>query len=221
MNYINENINSINALLPKNVKLIAVSKTHGAEVVLKAYEAGQRVFGENKVQELVPKYEALPKDIEWHLIGHLQKNKVKYIAPFVSLIHSVDSIELLEEINKQAVKCSKVVSCLFQIHIAQEETKFGLNEEELMSLINNGDIEKLKNIKILGLMGMATNTTDSTLISKEFEYINSLFNKLKNYNLPPNMNMTELSIGMSSDFKIAVEHGATMVRVGSLIFGNR
>lgn len=221
MNYINENINSINALLSKNVKLIAVSKTHDAEVVLKAYEAGQRVFGENKVQELVPKYEALPKDIEWHLIGHLQKNKVKYIAPFVSLIHSVDSHELLEEINKQAVKCSRVVSCLLQIHIAQEETKFGLNEEELMSLINNGDIEKLKNIKILGLMGMATNTTDSTLISKEFEYINSLFNKLKNYNLPPNMNMTELSIGMSSDFKIAVEHGATMVRVGSLIFGNR
>jgi PLP dependent protein len=203
-----------------NCKLIAVSKTHPTEKILEAYEADQRVFGENKVQEMVAKWEVLPKDIEWHLIGHLQTNKVKYIAHFVSLIHSVDSQKLLEEINKQGKKANQKINCLLQIHIAEEETKFGLDEKELMSLLDGRILSTLDHITIKGLMGIATLTKDQNQIIKEFKRLKNIFDSVKpRMPLPEAFN--ELSMGMSSDYKIAMEQGSTMVRIGTAIFGDR
>jgi pyridoxal phosphate enzyme (YggS family) len=202
-------------------RLIAVSKTQPIEKVYEAYEAGQRLFGENKAQEMASKYEALPKDIEWHMIGHLQTNKVKYIAPFVSLIHSVDSIKLLEEINKQAKKSNRKIRCLLQVYIAHEETKFGLDPEEVIELANQNLSNAYPNLEITGLMGMATFTDNQEQIRNEFRRIRTLFDQLKSRTLPATMQMTELSIGMSADYKIALEEGSTLVRVGTAIFGER
>lgn len=203
--------------LPKDISLVAVSKTKTNAEILQAYEAGQRIFGENKVQELVPKWNELPKDIEWHMVGHMQSNKVKYIGEFVSLIHSVDSLKLLKEINKQGLKNDRKINCLLQIHIALEQTKFGLNEAELFELIESEQFGNLNNVTIKGLMGMATFTDDKEQIRKEFTYLNSVYLKLKN-KIPE---ADVLSMGMSGDYKIAIEEGSTMVRIGSSIFGVR
>lgn len=205
----------------KNAQLIAVSKTKPNESILELYNIGQRLFGENKVQELTAKKEALPKDIEWHLIGHLQSNKVKYIAPFVALIHSVDSINLLQEINRQAQKNNRTINCLLQMHIAEEETKFGLNEMELKELLSGDTYQELQNIRICGLMGMATNTTNETQIAKEFAHLKNVFDKTKMEFFSDAPVFKELSMGMSSDYKIALQKGATLIRVGSVIFGER
>jgi len=201
-------------------KLIAVSKTHSAEKVTEAYQAGQLIFGENKVQEMVAKWEVLPKDIEWHLIGHLQTNKVKFVVPFVSLIHSVDSQKLLEEINKQAKKVNRKINCLLQVHIAKEETKFGFSEQELIALFNSNVFPSLDSISIKGLMGMATLTSDSNQIREEFKQLKMLFNKIKSMSIP-GLDMRELSMGMSADYKLAIAEGSTMVRIGTAIFGDR
>jgi PLP dependent protein len=217
--------NNINAIIAElsgtSCQLIAVSKTQPIERLQEAYDAGQRIFGENKAQELASKYEALPKDIEWHMIGHLQTNKVKYIAPFVSLIHSIDSIKLLEEVDKQAKKANRKISCLLQIHIAKEETKFGFDLDEIKELINSETLTNFSNVEIKGLMGMATFTENQEQIRNEFAVINNLFQSLKSQTLPANVEMKELSIGMSSDYKIAIEAGSTLVRVGTAIFGVR
>lgn len=199
--------------------LVAVSKTKPAEDILELYNLGQRDFGENYVQELVGKYEQLPKDIRWHYIGHLQSNKVKYIAPFVHLIHGVDSLSLLKEINKQALKNNRIIDCLLQIHIAKEETKFGLDSHELDALLT-GDLSQLKNICITGLMGMASFSNNMDLVRAEFKYLKSLFDK---YAVLPaaHCQLQTLSMGMSADYKIAIEEGSNMVRVGSLLFGTR
>ncbi len=207
--------------LPPHCELIAVSKTHPVEVILEAYQAGQRKFGENKVQELVPKAEALPRDIEWHMIGHLQSNKVKYIAPFIHLIHSIDSLKLLEEVDKQGRKNNRVISCLLQVHIAREETKFGFSEEEILELLSKAAFDQLVNVKILGLMGMATFTENKTQVASEFRSLRSLFDKLRQHSLPKNMEMKELSMGMSNDYREAIENGSTFIRVGTAIFGTR
>jgi pyridoxal phosphate enzyme (YggS family) len=218
---IKNNLTNLHQTLPEGCRLIAVSKTQPISAIEEAYGAGQRRFGENKVQELAPKYEALPKDIEWHMIGHLQSNKVKYIAPFVYLIHAVDSIKLLEEINKQAIRCGRTIQCLLQVHIAEEESKFGFSREELMDVIQTEAISQLTSVKIIGLMGMATFTDNETQVKKEFASLQKLFVELKNKSLPPNMEMKELSMGMSGDYKIAIEEGSTMIRVGTAIFGQR
>ncbi len=202
-------------------KLIAVSKTQPIEKIREAYEAGHRIFGENKAQEMTAKYQSLPKDIEWHMIGHLQSNKVKYIARFVALIHSVDSIKLLEEIDKQGKKAGRIIPCLIQVHIAREETKFGFDADEVVSLLSGSSLLELKNIEIKGLMGMATFTENEDLIRKEFRSLKILFSDLKEHKLPTNMRMEELSMGMSSDYKIAVQEGSTYVRIGTAIFGER
>lgn len=208
-------------LSPFSCKLIAISKTQPAEKIMEAYHEGQRRFGENKVQEMCNKYEQLPKDIEWHLVGHLQRNKVKYIASFVSLIHAVDSLKLLEEINKQAVKHNRVINCLLQVHIAKEETKFGFSEDELLSLISQPEPGELKNIQVIGLMGMATFTDDLAQVKTEFKNLKTLFDKINELNQHHNISMKELSMGMSGDYKIALEEGSTMVRIGTTIFGER
>jgi PLP dependent protein len=218
---IKNNINNIRQTIPANVQLIAVSKTNPIEKIKEAYDAGQRVFGENKVQELTPKYEALPKDIEWHMIGHMQSNKVKYIAPFAHLIHAVDSTSLLDEINKQARKVNRKLSCLLQLHIAKEESKFGFSEEEVIDLLQSAAVAHWENITVEGLMGMATFTEDEQQIRSEFRGLKSFFEKLKSEKLPRQFQMKELSMGMSSDYKIAIEEGSTMIRVGSAIFGER
>lgn len=214
-------LQKVKSIIPLHVKLVAISKTHPVEVVMEAYNAGQRVFGENKVQEMVSKYEAMPKDIEWHLVGHLQTNKVKNIAPFVSLIHSVDSLKLLTVIDKEAEKVNRVIDCLLQIHIAMEETKFGLSAEELNELLSSPEFKKLKNIRIVGLMGMATFTDNVGHIRSEFKSLSDLFKKVKENYFSQNDYFKELSMGMSSDYSIAIEEGSTMVRVGSSIFGYR
>lgn len=217
---IKNNINNLVQNLPAGCKLIAVSKTNPVEKIQEAYDAGQRRFAENKVQELVPKHDALPKDIEWHMIGHLQSNKVKYIVPFVHLIHSVDSGKLLEEINKQAKRINRVIPCLLQVHIAEEETKFGFSEKEVLMLIGGDDFKQLQHITVVGLMGMATLTADSNQIKKEFKGLRLLFEKIRS-SPPTGVEMKELSTGMSSDYKIAVAEGSTMIRVGTAIFGER
>lgn len=204
-----------------NVKLIAVSKTKSNEEILEAYHAGQRIFGENQVQELVEKQETLPKDIEWHLIGHLQSNKVKYIAPFINLIHSVDSLKLLLEINKQALKNNRVIDCLLQIHIADEDTKFGLDFDEVIELLRSDEFIELKNIRITGLMGIATNTENEKLIKEEFYELKTLFDGIKLSYFRKEDSFKELSIGMSADYMVAIGQGSTMVRIGSDIFGKR
>jgi hypothetical protein len=218
---IESNISTLKKQLPTQCRLIAVSKTHPVEKIQEAYNTGHRVFGENKVQELVPKYEALPKDIEWHLIGHLQSNKVKYIASFVGLIHSVDSLKLLEEINKQGMKVNRVIPCLLQLHIAEEESKFGFSEQELFDMLGNTTFRNFKNVRIQGLMGMATFTDNKDQIRKEFKTLRSIFEKLKTAALPSHVEMRELSMGMSSDYNIAIEEGSTLIRVGTAIFGQR
>ena len=203
--------------LPKEVILVAVSKTKSNEEIMEAYKAGQRIFGENKIQEMALKWSELPKDIEWHMIGHVQTNKVKYMGEFVSLIHGVDSLKLLKEINKQALKHNRKINCLLQMHIAQEQTKFGLNEAELFEIIGSDEFVNLKNVNVKGLMGMATFTDNEEQIHKEFSYLNSIYSKLKNR--MPDVNV--LSMGMSGDYKIAIQKGSTMVRIGSSIFGIR
>jgi len=203
------------------VQLVAVSKTKPNEDIMQAYEAGQRVFGENLVQELVEKYESLPKDIEWHLIGHLQTNKVKYIAPFVTLIHAVDSLKLLKEIDKQAAKNKRVIDCLLQVHIAEEDTKFGFDHAELIEMLRDEEFLALKHVNIRGLMGIATNTENEKEIKEEFYELKSLYDGIKASFYRKNESFDTLSMGMSSDYKLAIEKGATMIRVGSTIFGKR
>ncbi|HNO71737.1 MAG TPA: YggS family pyridoxal phosphate-dependent enzyme [Bacteroidia bacterium] len=212
-----ENLIRIKKKLPASVQLIAVSKTYPVSTILETYNAGHNVYGENKVQELTEKYYALPKDIQWHLIGHLQSNKVKYIAPFVTLIHSVDSIKLLEEIDKQAKKNHRVINCLLQIYIAKEETKFGLSFEEAEALLTSDAFNKFTNCNVIGLMGMATNTENQEQIRNEFRSLKNFFDRLKK----KHNKISILSMGMSSDYMIAIEEGSTMIRVGSTIFGNR
>tara|TARA_R110002051_G_scaffold128222_2_gene201876 strand:- start:546 stop:1205 length:660 start_codon:yes stop_codon:yes gene_type:complete len=214
---IKENIQEILATIPKSVTLVAVSKTKPEEDLQEAYDAGQRVFGENKIQEMTQKWENLPKDIQWHMIGHVQTNKVKYMAEYVSLVHGVDSLKLLKEINKQAKKHDRVVDCLLQMHIAEEDTKFGLDETELKDLLSSEMFGKLKNVKVVGLMGMATFTDDKNQIRREFKQLKSHFERLKE-TLP---NIDTLSMGMSGDYQIAIEEGSTMIRIGSSIFGER
>lgn len=214
---ITENLASIKKTIPERVTLVAVSKTKPNEALLEAYEAGQRVFGENKVQEMVQKWETLPKDIKWHMIGHVQRNKVKYMAPFVSLIHGVDSFRLLKEINKQAEKHDRVIDCLLQMHIAKEETKFGLDDEELEALLTDSEFSNLRNVRIVGLMGMATFTDNQDQIQSEFAYLKSKYDWVAKQ-LPE---ISTLSMGMSGDYAIAIDEGSTMVRIGSSIFGSR
>ncbi len=206
----------------KDAKLIAVSKTHPAHMIEEAYKAGQADFGENKVQEMVEKAEQLPKDIHWHLIGHLQRNKVKYIAPFVHLIHSVDSFKLLREVEKEAKKANRIISCLLQVHIAKESSKFGFDEQELIEMLANPEFIALQNVQIDGLMGMATFSDDEDLIRREFKSLKTLSLKIASeYSHIPFLQVKELSMGMSSDYSIALEEGSTMVRIGSAIFGER
>ena len=204
-----------------NVKLIAVSKTKTADQIMEAYQAGQREFGENQVQELVEIQESLPKDINWHLIGHLQSNKVKNIAPFINLIHSVDSLKLLQEINKQALKNSRVIDCLLQIYIADEATKFGLDFDEVIELLRSEEFKQMKNIRITGLMGIASNTESIKQVQEEFYELSIWMKGLKQSYFANKDYFNEISMGMSSDYKIAIEHGSTMVRLGSTIFGKR
>ncbi|MGV3588847.1 MAG: YggS family pyridoxal phosphate-dependent enzyme [Adhaeribacter sp.] len=204
-----------------NCRLIAVSKTQPNEAILEAYEAGQKVFGENKVQELVSKQETLPTDIEWHLIGHLQTNKVKYIAPFVHTIQSVDSLKLLQEIEKQAAKHERSINCLLQIYIAEEESKFGLSIEEAKALLQSEEFKAMQHVNITGVMGIATNTSSETQLCKEFRYLKNCFEELKADFFPDNAAFKEISMGMSSDYQLAIAEGSTMIRVGSSIFGAR
>ena len=212
---IKENISHLLKQIPDNVKLVAVSKTKSIEEILQAHKAGQRIFGENKVQEMKGKYEILPKDIEWHMIGHVQSNKVKYMAPFVSLIHGVDSLKLLKEINKQAQKNNRVLDCLFQIHIAKESTKYGMSEEECIENLTSA--QSMENVRIRGLMGMATFTNDQKQIEREFNDLKKLYDNLaKKY-----ASFELLSMGMSSDYKIAILKGSNMIRLGNKIFGSR
>lgn len=203
------------------VKLIAVSKTKPIESITEAYEAGQRLFGENMVQELVEKHEKLPKDIEWHLIGHLQTNKVKYIAPFINLIHSVDSLKLLQEINKQALKNNRVIDCLLQLEIADEETKFGLDMAEAIELLRSDEFQELKNVRICGVMGIATLTDNPKMTAEEFYELSTFFKGLKDTFFRKEPAFKEISMGMSGDYKLAIERGSTMIRLGSTIFGGR
>ncbi|WP_026707539.1 YggS family pyridoxal phosphate-dependent enzyme [Flavobacterium frigidarium] len=214
------NLQEINSTLPEQVTLVAVSKTKPVADLMEAYDAGQRIFGENKIQEMAEKWEEMPKDIQWHMIGHVQTNKVKYMASFVSLVHGVDSLKLLSEINKQALKNERSIDCLLQMHIAEEETKFGLDQKELLELINSNSFKDLKNIRIVGLMGMATFTDNQNQIKKEFNELHSIFEKLKNDTFVGS-DIEILSMGMSGDYKQAINCGSNMVRIGSSIFGGR
>ena len=214
---ISKNLSNLNSSLENSVKLVAVSKTKSNQEIMEAYNQGQRAFGENKVQELSAKYEALPKDIEWHMIGHLQRNKVKYIAGFVKLIHSVDNLKLLKEINRQALKHNLIINCLLQIKIATEETKFGMSKNEAKNMLGSEEFKKLKNVSILGLMGMASFTNDQEILKKEFSSLNNFFKELSS----SYSTMKILSMGMSDDYKLAIELGSNMIRVGSSIFGSR
>jgi pyridoxal phosphate enzyme (YggS family) len=212
------NLKEVIATLPPQVRLVAVSKFHPNEALQEAYDAGQRIFGESKVQEMTQKYESLPKDIEWHFIGHLQTNKIKYMAPYVAMIHGVDSFRLLVEINKQAAKAGRIIPCMLQIHIAQEETKFGFSFEECREMLAQGEWKTLKNISLCGLMGMATNTDNEEIIRNDFEQLFNIKKELETYF---DSTFDTLSMGMSDDYLLAVSCGSTMVRVGSLIFGDR
>lgn len=213
---IKDNLKEIKKALPKNVTLVAISKTKTVEEIMEAYHAGQRVFGENKIQEMESKWHELPKDISWHMVGHVQRNKVKDMAPFVNLIHGVDRLKLLREINKEAKKNERIIHCLLQIKIAEEDTKFGMTAQEAKDLLSSDDLKNFKNIRVTGLMGMATFTENEEQISKEFSKLESLFNELKDAH-----NLSVLSMGMSGDYPIALKHGSNMVRVGSAIFGER
>jgi len=214
---IKENLNQIKSSLPGHVTLVAVSKTKPVSDILEAYNASHRIFGENKIQEMTEKWQQLPKDIEWHMIGHVQRNKVKYMAEFVSLIHGVDNLKLLKEINKQALKHNRVIECLLQIHIAEEDTKFGFDDNEVTALLSSDEFSSFSNIKIVGLMGMATYTHDKDQIKAEFQSLKALFDKCR----IQNSEFRILSMGMSGDYKLAIECGSNMVRIGSSIFGDR
>ena len=218
---IQSNLKEVLATLPSHVRLVAVSKYHPVEALQEAYEAGQRIFGESKVQEMTQKYELLPKDIEWHFIGHLQTNKIKYMAPFVSMIHGVDSFKLLCEINKQAAKAGRIIPCLLQIHIAREETKFGFSPDECRDMLRQEGWKDLQHIRICGVMGMATNTDNKADIDQEFQTLAALFQEIKEIHFTQDPYFTEVSMGMSDDYPIAVKNGSTLVRVGSRIFGER
>ncbi len=217
---IKQNLQNIKSQLPEQVTLVAVSKTKPASDILEAYDAGQRVFGENKIQEMVDKHEELPKDIEWHMIGHVQRNKVKYMAEFVSLIHGVDNFKLLKEINKQAKKHDRNIDCLLQIKIASEESKFGMTTEEASDILQTKEFLELKNVTIKGVMGMATFTDDTNQIKEEFKYLKQVFEDLKLLKTE-NSQLQTISMGMSGDYQLAIECGSTMIRVGSSIFGAR
>lgn len=207
--------------MPRGVQLVAVSKTHPAETILEAYNAGQRAFGENKVQEMVSKFEVLPKDIEWHLIGHLQTNKVKLVVPFVRLIHSVDSLRLLLTIDKEAQKVNRVIDCLLQVHIAREETKFGLSSSELEALLGSTEYANARHVRVVGLMGMASFTDDMETVQAEFQQLRQIFEHVRTQYFAQTATFRELSMGMSHDYPVAIAAGSTMVRVGSKIFGQR
>ena len=217
---IKQNLNNIKTQLPEHVTLVAVSKTKPVSDLMQAYEAGQRIFGENKIQEMADKWETMPKDIQWHMIGHVQRNKVKYMADFVDLIHGVDSLKLLKEINKEAIKHNRVINCLLQIKIAKEDSKFGLSAEEAKTVISSDEFSELKNIKVIGLMGMATFTDNMQQVENEFKILKHTFDDLKSKRLD-NFNLETLSIGMSGDYPLAIDCGSTMVRIGSSIFGSR
>lgn len=216
-----QNLLEIKSSLPENVTLVAVSKTKPISDLMEAYDTGQRIFGENKIQEMAEKWVAMPKDIQWHMIGHVQTNKVKFMAPFVSLIHGVDSLKLLEEINKHAKKNNRIIDCLLQIHVAEEETKFGLDENELNEILASKTFQEMKNIQIVGLMGMATFTDNQEQIKKEFTHLKSIFDYLITKPKAQNLEPKTLSMGMSGDYQLAIECGSTMVRIGSSIFGGR
>ncbi|WBL24947.1 YggS family pyridoxal phosphate-dependent enzyme [Zunongwangia sp. HGR-M22] len=212
-----KNIKKYTEELPDTVDLVAISKTKPNEDIMEAYEVGQRIFGENKIQEMTDKWEALPKDIEWHMVGHVQRNKVKYMAPYVGLIHAVDSLKLLKEVNKQAKKHDRVIRCLLQIKIAEEDSKFGISAGEAEEILQSADYKAFENVAVVGLMGMATNTENDDKVAEEFDYLHSVFKDFR-VKYPA---IKELSMGMSGDYKIAVKHGSTMVRIGSSIFGAR
>ena len=207
-----------NELAAKGVTLVAVSKMQPVERILSLYEGGQRIFGENRVQEMVAKYEALPKDIQWHQIGHLQRNKVKYIAPFVKMIHSVDTPDLLAEINRQGERCGRVIDCLLEFHIAQENSKFGFSLQEAVAMLESGDWKEMPFVRLCGVMGMASFSDDTDLVRREFEYLAEIFKTLKHQFFPDSPCFKELSMGMSGDYTLAIEAGSTMVRIGSLLF---
>ena len=213
---ISENLKNLKATLPENVTLVAISKTKPISDLMEAYDAGQRIFGENKIQEMEIKWQDMPKDVEWHMVGHVQRNKVKDMAPFVSVIHAVDRLKLLREINKEAQKNNRTIDCLLQIKIAEEESKFGMDEKDAVELLSSEDYKKFENVKVIGLMGMATFTDDKKQISKEFNKLKLVFDSLKEIH-----NLSVLSMGMSGDYPIALENGSNMVRVGSAIFGER
>lgn len=221
MSLVVENYYNIKNTLPDNVKLVVVTKTQPIDKILELYDIGHKIFGENKVQELKEKKELLPDDIEWHMIGHLQTNKVKYIAPYINLIHSVDSLNLLKIINKEALKNNRIINCLLQIKIAKEETKYGMSYEELINLLSSNELKELKNIKIIGLMSMATYTDDYSIIRSEYKYFSEVFENIKAMFFKEDINFKEKSIGMSNDYKIALDYGATIIRIGTLIFGER
>lgn len=218
---ISENLKKFNKELPNNVTLIAVSKTKPVSDLMEAYNTGQRAFGENKIQEMEAKWQEMPKDIEWHMIGHVQRNKVKYMAPFVSLIHAVDSLKLLKEINKEAEKNDRTINCLLQIKIAEEDSKFGMDEADAAKLLSSEELKKLQNVKIVGLMGMATFTDDEKQISEEFQKLKKIYDQFRIQSRNFGTELKILSMGMSGDYKIAIENGSNMVRVGSAIFGER
>jgi len=218
---IQENLRKLQQEIPSQVKLVAVSKTKSVKEIKEAYDSGQKVFGENKVQELVTKQMELPQDIEWHFIGHLQSNKVKQIASFVQYIHSIDSLKLLAEVNKEAQKYERLINCLLQFHIASEETKFGLDEEDARSLLNSTELSEMRNIRIIGVMGMATFCTDTETIRGEFRKLKQIFCSIKQEYFPDSSGFREISMGMSGDYRIAIEEGSTMVRIGSAVFGER
>jgi pyridoxal phosphate enzyme (YggS family) len=218
---ISENLSKVKAKLPSDVELVAVSKTKPNEAILEAYETGQRIFGENRVQELVDKFEALPKDIEWHFIGHLQTKKVKYIAPFVALIHGVDSFKLLQEINKRAKNEERIINVLLQFHIAQEDSKFGFDFDEAEDMLESEEFVALENINVRGVMGMATFTENKEKIQDEFRTLNNYFQVFKSHFFKFNESFSVVSMGMSGDYEIAIEEGSNMVRIGSTIFGER
>lgn len=216
-----KNIAEIKQSLPEGVKLVAVSKKKSPEIIIQAYHAGHKVFGENKAQELIQKQEELPKDIEWHFIGHLQTNKAKYLAPFVSMIHGIDSFKILKAVNKEAQKNNRTIPCLLQFHIAEESTKFGLSEEEAHEILDSEEYKALKNISIVGVMGMATYTENLEQVRSEFRFLKRIFDKLKKEYFPRKKGFKEISMGMSDDYPVAVEEGSTIVRIGSKIFGAR
>jgi len=216
-----ENLKNIKSIIPPHITLVAISKTHPPEVIMEAYNAGHRIFGENKVQEMISKQEVMPKDIQWHLVGHLQTNKVKYVAPFVSLIHSVDSAKLLKEINKYGAKNGRVIDCLLQVHIAEEDTKFGLSAQELDTMLSTSALAGYAYVRVVGLMGMATFTDNMDQVRREFKGLADTYKKVKQKYFANQPSFNTLSMGMSGDFEVAIEEGSTMIRVGSRIFGAR